>query len=190
MKRKRSVSYKPRSEAIKCCFQERLTFICTRTGHVHFLTFDKVYFVLCIVWIFQIILSLSPSNQSRRLSRLWRDNPSVWLQRLSLSHKLEKISTIGIMAEKLILIVYLYLFIVYLWLVFCSSSNHSLSSQPNKSFISDKIQFRNSLNRRVRIKKGTKPNKKPSRESFWDFKEKYIHKFEDSEEDRRDNLTG
>ena len=94
MNRKRSVSYKTRSEAIKCCFQERLTFICTRTGHVHFLTFDKVYFVLCIVWIFQIILSLSPSNQSRRLSRLWRDNPSVWLQRLSLSHKLEKISTI------------------------------------------------------------------------------------------------
>ena len=32
--------------------------------------------------------------------------------------------------------------------------------------------------------------KKPSRESFWDFKEKYIHNFEDSEEDRRDNLTG
>ena len=110
MNRKRSVSYKTRSEAIKCCFQERLTFIYTRTGHVHFLTFDKVYFILCIVWIFQIIWVSPPQINPGDLAVCGE----IIFQRLSLSHKLEKIST-GIMAEKLILIVYLYICLSFIY---------------------------------------------------------------------------
>ena len=78
-------------------------------------------------------------------------------------------TNLGVLLDSIVfweirVIVYLYLFIEYLWLIFCSSSNQSLVS-AKQIFLFQKRSNSEIHSIGVQIKKGTKPNKKkPSQE--------------------------